>query len=48
MADRDVISTLNTLFETCRDGEQGFREAAQNIKDGSIKSVFTAIGRERA
>jgi uncharacterized protein (TIGR02284 family) len=48
MAERDVISTLNTLIETCRDGEEGFREAAQNIKDGSIKTVFNEIGRERA
>ena len=48
MAEREVISTLNTLIETCRDGEQGFREAAQNLKDPGVKSVFTEISHERA
>jgi uncharacterized protein (TIGR02284 family) len=48
MQERDVISTLNTLIETCRDGENGFRTAAENITDGSIKSIFDDIGRERA
>jgi uncharacterized protein (TIGR02284 family) len=48
MAERDVISTLNDLIETCRDGEEGFRKAAENVKDTAIKSVFSEIGRERA
>src|SRR5688572_10828678 len=48
MAEKDVISTLNTLIETCRDGEQGFRTAAENLKDPQVKSLFTAVARERA
>jgi uncharacterized protein (TIGR02284 family) len=48
MADKDVISTLNTLIETCRDGEQGFREAAQNLKDPSVKAMFNEVSHERA
>jgi uncharacterized protein (TIGR02284 family) len=48
MAEREVISTLNTLIETCRDGEQGFREAAQNLKDPTVKNLFNQIGSERA
>ena len=48
MAEKEVISTLNTLIETCRDGEQGFREAAKNLKDPSVKSMFTEIAYERA
>lgn len=48
MTDKNVISTLNTLIETCRDGEQGFRTAAQNLKDPQVKSFFTEVAQERA
>ncbi len=48
MAEKDVISTLNTLIETCRDGEQGFRTAAENLKDTQVKSFFTEKAQERA
>jgi uncharacterized protein (TIGR02284 family) len=48
MAEKDVISTLNTLIETCRDGEQGFREAAQNLKDPAVKAMFDQVSHERA
>lgn len=48
MADTDVISTLNTLIETCRDGEQGFRTAAENLKDAQVKTFFTQVAHERA
>jgi uncharacterized protein (TIGR02284 family) len=48
MAQSDVISTLNTLIETCRDGEQGFREAAQNLTDQNVKAMFNEVSHERA
>jgi uncharacterized protein (TIGR02284 family) len=48
MPEKNVISTLNTLIETCRDGEQGFREAAQNLKDPTVKSLFNEVSHERA
>ena len=39
--DKDnVISTLNDLIETCKDGEQGFRDCAQNISDAQMKNFF--------
>jgi uncharacterized protein (TIGR02284 family) len=47
MAEKEVISTLNTLIETCRDGEQGFRAAAENLKDPAVKTLFTEVARER-
>ena len=28
-----AVSTLNDLIETCRDGEDGFRLAAEAVKD---------------
>ena len=48
MTEKDVISTLNTLIETCRDGEQGFREAAQNLRDPGVKDMFNRVAEERA
>ena len=36
----DVIDTLNDLIETCKDGEEGFRTCAEDIKRTDLKSVF--------
>jgi uncharacterized protein (TIGR02284 family) len=36
-----VISTLNDLIETCKDGEEGFRTCAQDIRDPQLKTLFT-------
>jgi uncharacterized protein (TIGR02284 family) len=43
-----VISTLNNLIETCKDGEQGFRTAAEGLQDPLTKSVFQEYARQRA
>jgi uncharacterized protein (TIGR02284 family) len=44
----DQISTLNNLIETLKDGEQGFRTAAEALKDPQIKSQFQEYSRDRA
>ncbi len=36
----DLISTLNNLVETSRDGEEGFRTSAEHAKDAQLKSLF--------
>ena len=41
MDNKDVVSTLNDLIETCKDGEEGFRTCAEDIKDTQLKSYFT-------
>jgi uncharacterized protein (TIGR02284 family) len=39
--DRDnVISTLNDLIETSRDGDEGFRQCADTVKNPSLKAFF--------
>lgn len=44
----DVIDTLNELIETCKDGELGFRDCAENIRDPSIQQMMmTAADRCR-
>lgn len=44
---KETISTLNSLIETCEDGAKGFRTAAEHVDDGSIKSVFDTYAGER-
>jgi uncharacterized protein (TIGR02284 family) len=49
MADstKDYLSTLNDLIETCKDGEQGFRDAADGVKRADLKSIFNEYARQR-
>ena len=48
MADDNTISVLNNLIETNKDGQEGFKQAAEGITDSSLKSVFYEIGQQRA
>ena len=36
----DVISTLNNLIATSKDGEEGFRTCAENVKNPTLKTFF--------
>lgn len=38
----DVISTLNDLIETSRDGEKGFCAAAEHVDRAELRSFFEA------
>lgn len=48
MSNDDVISTLNELIETCRDGQEGFREAAEAVENSETKTFFAQASTERA
>ena len=43
----DAISTLEQLIETCRDGQNGYRDAAQHIKSPNIRTWFNQQSLER-
>lgn len=43
-----VIDTLNNLIETCRDGQNGFLEAAKNLENPQFKTFCNERSRERA
>ena len=47
-SDEAVISTLNGLIETCRDGAEGFRTAAEGVKSAELRELFHAYARQRA
>lgn len=44
----EVISTLNGLIETCRDGQEGFKQAAEGIERSDLKSLFFEFSQQRA
>ena len=45
---KDYISTLNNLIETCKDGEQGFRDAAEHVQRQDLRSIFNEYSRQRS
>jgi uncharacterized protein (TIGR02284 family) len=48
MADDNTISTLNNLIETCKDGQEGFKQAAEAIQRSDVKTAFYEFGQQRA
>jgi len=43
-----ITSVLNDLIETSKDGEQGFRKAAEEAKDVQLKSIFSTRAQDCA
>jgi len=49
MADNDnVISCLNNLIETCKDGQDGFKTAAEGVERSELKTLFYEYSQQRA
>jgi uncharacterized protein (TIGR02284 family) len=46
--DEDAVITLNMLIETCKDGELGFRTAADDTRDAGAQRMFLGLAGERA
>lgn len=44
----DTIRTLNGLIETCKDGEKGFKAAAEVIQDETLKELCVNYAQQRA
>ena len=42
----DMISTLNDLLESCRDGEYGFATSAEHTKTADLKTLLTRHSQE--
>ena len=48
MNNNEVIAILNDLIETCRDGQEGFRTAAENIRNSEFRRLFNIFSQQRA
>ena len=42
-----LASTLNQLVQSCRDGEQGFRVAAEGVDDPNLQHLFESYAQQR-
>ena len=46
MKNQDKI--IDDLIETLKDGQEGFKQAAEGVKDPQLKAVFDEYSRQRA
>src|SRR2546426_12275814 len=44
----EVISILDDLIETCRRGQEGFRNAAESLQTCEFRRLFNIISQQRA
>ncbi len=45
---KDVRSILNDLIQTCKDGQQGFLDAAHHVQDPGLKALFLEYSQQRS
>jgi uncharacterized protein (TIGR02284 family) len=48
MNNHEVISVVNNLIETCRRGQNGFRNAAESIQNSEFRRLFNIFSQQRA
>ena len=46
--EKETISAVNSLIETLKDGQEGFKQAAEGVKDLQLKSLFNEYSRQRS
>lgn len=44
----EIISTLNNLIETLKDGQEGFKQSASGVDDPQLKSTFDMLSLQRS
>jgi uncharacterized protein (TIGR02284 family) len=45
---KEIISTINSLIETLKDGQEGFKQASEAVNDSHLKSLFSEFSLQRA
>lgn len=45
---KKIASHLNDLINVCKDGENGYRKAAEDVKDPELKSMFLRFSQQRS
>lgn len=47
-SNNDVISTINGLIETCKDGQAGYKHAAEGVQSSDLKTLFYEFDQQRS
>lgn len=47
MDENNAISVVENLIETCKDGQKGYRDAAEHVKRADLKTYFNEQSAER-
>jgi uncharacterized protein (TIGR02284 family) len=45
---KEILSVVDDLIETLKDGQEGFKQAAEGVKDPQLKSLFNEYSRQRS
>ena len=45
---KEIVSIIYDLIKTLKDGEEGFEQAADGVKDPQLKSLFSEYSRQRS
>jgi uncharacterized protein (TIGR02284 family) len=45
---KEIISTLNNLIETLKDGQEGYRQSASGVDDPQLKTLFDSLSLQRS
>ena len=44
----EAVSVLNELVETCEDGAEGYKKAAEDVEESALKTLFVNYSSQRA
>lgn len=44
----EILDIIQNLIETCRDGQNGYRDAAEHVKDADVRRFFNEQSLQRA
>jgi uncharacterized protein (TIGR02284 family) len=47
MDQKDSVKVIEKLIEVCKDGEKGYKDAAEHVKRSDLKTFFTTQSSER-
>ena len=48
MKTSNTVEILNDLIQICKDGQEGFRDASENVRDAELKTLFGRYALQRS